>query len=191
MDVANMKPDSALVAPRAAALLPASAMRGIVRGSPCSTLEGFGHSLPARARHNGGMTSRLHLLAFVALATLGGAALAADPPAAQSNSPEADASLYGESVTLPRQAAACAERIADYMPRFQPAYDAWRHQNEERIAIGSKFIHDQAKVGGVDADAGMNKLADADFERLGKTTIEKLANHCQLILESMAPPSVN
>ena len=140
------------------------------------------------------MTSRLPLLAFVAFAELSGfgtAALAADPPAALSNSPEADASLYGESVMLPRQAAACAERIADYMPRFQHAYDAWRQQNEAHIAIGSKVIHDKAKAGGVDADAGMNKLADADFERLHKTTIEKLANHCQLILESMAPPASN
>ncbi|MEO5687059.1 MAG: hypothetical protein ABIR54_06815 [Burkholderiaceae bacterium] len=137
------------------------------------------------------MTSRIHLLAFVAFATLGSAAFAADPPAALSNSPEADAALYGESVMLPRQAAACAERIADYMPRFQHAYDAWHHQNETRIAIGSKVIHDQAKVGGVDADAGMNKLAEADFERLRKTTLEKLANHCQLILESMAPPATN
>jgi hypothetical protein len=137
------------------------------------------------------MTSRTHLLALVAFATLGGAALAADLPAALSNSPEADASLYGESVMLPRQAAACAERIADYMPRFQHAYDAWRHQNEAHIAAGKQVIHDKAKAGGVDADAGMNKLADADFERLHKTTIEKLANHCQLILESMAPPATN
>lgn len=137
------------------------------------------------------MTSRIHLLACVAAATFGGAAFAADPPAAMSNSPQADASLYGESVMLPRQAAACAERIADYMPRFQRAYDAWRHQNEAHIASGSELIHAKAKAGGVDADAGMNKLADADFERLHKTTLEKLANHCQLILESMAPPSTN
>ena len=40
-------------------------------------------------------------------------------------------------------------------------------------------------------DAGMNKLADADSERLRKTSIELLARHCQLMLESMAPPAVN
>ena len=137
------------------------------------------------------MTYRLPLLALVALAGCGSAALAADSPVALSNSPQAEASLYGESVMLPRQAAACAERIADYMPRFQHAYDAWRALNTAQIANGSKFIHDQAKVGGVDADAGMNKLAEADFERLRKTTLEKLANHCQLILESMAPPPTN
>ena len=44
---------------------------------------------------------------------------------------------------------------------------------------------------GVDADAGMNKLAEADVERLRKTSIEMLAHHCQLILESMAPPATN
>jgi hypothetical protein len=137
------------------------------------------------------MTSRIHLLAFVALALVGGAAFAADPPAAQSNSPEADASLYGESVMLPRQAAACAERIADYMPRFQHAYDAWHHLNEAHIASGRQVIHAQAQAGGVDADSGMTKLADADFDRLRRTSLEKLANHCQLILESMAPPAVN
>jgi hypothetical protein len=43
----------------------------------------------------------------------------------------------------------------------------------------------------VDADAGMNKLAEADAERLRKTSIELLARHCQLMLESMAPPAVN
>jgi hypothetical protein len=137
------------------------------------------------------MTFRTTLLAVAALAVFGGAAHAADIPAAVSNSPEADASLYGQSVTLPRQAAVCAERIADYMPRFRKIYDLWLSQNAAQIADGSKFIHDQAKVGGVDADAGMNKLADADSERLRKTSIELLARHCQLMLESMAPPAVN
>jgi len=137
------------------------------------------------------MTFRTTLLAFAALAVSAGAAHAADVPAAVSNSPEANASLYGQSVTLPRQAAVCAERIADYMPRFQKIYDLWLSQNAAQVAEGSKFIHDQAKVGGVDADAGMSKLADADSERLRKTSIELLARHCQLMLESMAPPAVN
>ena len=137
------------------------------------------------------MTSRIHLLALVVSATLGGAAFAAESPVAQSNSPEADASLYGQSVTLPRQATACAERIADYMPRFQKFYDAWKTENAAHIANGSQFIHDQAKVGGVDADTGMSKLADADVERLRKTSLELLARHCQLMIESMAPPATN
>lgn len=137
------------------------------------------------------MTSRTQLLAVAALALLGGAALAAEAPVAQSNSPQADASLYGESVMLPKQAAVCAERIADYMPRFQHSYDAWRELNAAHIEAGSKVIHDQAKAGGVDADAGMRKLAEPDIERLRKTSIEMLARHCQLILESMAPPAAN
>jgi len=149
------------------------------------------------------MTSRIQFLAAAAFALLGGAALAADQPAAQSNSPQADvpaaqsnspqadAALYGESVMMPKQAAVCAARIAAYMPRFQHAYDAWHDLNAAHLAIGSKLIHDQARVGGVDADAGMNKLAEADVERLRKTSIEMLAHHCQLILESMAPPATN
>ena len=137
------------------------------------------------------MTFRTHLLALVVSATLGGAAFAAETPVAQSNSPEADASLYGQSVTLPRQATACSERIADYMPRFQRFYDAWKTENATRIANGGKFIHEQAAKGKVDADAGMTKLADADVERLRKTSTELLARHCQLMLESMAPPAVN
>ena len=48
------------------------------------------------------------------------------------------------------------------MPRFQKFYDAWRAENAAHIANGGKFIHEQAQVGGVDADAGMAKLADAD-----------------------------
>jgi hypothetical protein len=134
------------------------------------------------------MIFRIHLLALAVFATLGGAAQATEP-VARSNSPEADASLYGESVMLPRRATVCAERIADYTPRFQHAYDAWHAENAERIAEGSKFIHDSAAKGGVDADAGMAKLGDAEVERLRKTTPELLARHCQLILESMAPPS--
>jgi len=134
------------------------------------------------------MTSRNHLLALAVLA-LAGAAHAADPPAALSNSPEADASLYGQSVTLPRQAAVCAERIADYMPRFQRFYDIWHAQNADSIAKGDQFIHEQARKGGVDADAGMVKLAGEDVERLRKTSLELLAHHCQLMLESMAPPA--
>ena len=137
------------------------------------------------------MTFRSHLLAAAALALLGHAAIAAETPVAQSNSPESDAALYGQSVTLPKQAAACAERLADFMPRFQRSFDAWRDQNASHIAKGSQFIHEQARVGGVDADAGMDKLAQADIERLRKTSIEMLAKHCQLILESMAPPVVN
>ena len=137
------------------------------------------------------MKSRYNLLAAAALALLGCASFAAEQPVAQSNSPEADASLYGESVMLPKQAAACSERLADYMPRFQHAYDAWHDLNAEHIANGSKFIHDKAKAGGVDADAGMNELGKADIDRLRKTSIEMLARHCQLILESMAPPSTN
>jgi hypothetical protein len=137
------------------------------------------------------MTLRSTLLALAVSATLGGAALAAEPPAAQSDSPEADASLYGQSVTLPRQAAACAERIADYMPRFQRFYDIWRNDNAVRIANGGKFIHEQAAKGGVNADDGMAKLADADVERLRKTSVELLARHCQLILDSLAPPPAN
>jgi hypothetical protein len=134
---------------------------------------------------------RSTLLVLAVSATLGGAALAAEPPAAQSDSPEADASLYGQSVTLPRQATACAERIADYMPRFQKFYDVWRSDNAVRIANGGKFIHEQAAKGGVNADDGMAKLADADVERLRKTSLELLARHCQLILDSLAPPAAN
>jgi hypothetical protein len=137
------------------------------------------------------MTLRSTLIVLAVSATLGGAALAAEPPAAQSDSPEADASLYGQSVTLPRQAAACAERIADYMPRFQRFYDTWRSDNAVRIANGAKFIRDQAAKGGVNADDGMAKLADADVERLRKTSVELLARHCQLILDSLAPPATN
>jgi hypothetical protein len=137
------------------------------------------------------MTLRSTLLVLAVTATLGGAALAAEPPAAQSDSPEADASLYGQSVTLPRQAAACAERIADYMPRFQRFYDVWRNDNAVRIANGGRFIHEQAAKGGVNADDGMAKLADADVERLRKTSLELLARHCQLILDSLAPPVAN
>ena len=137
------------------------------------------------------MTFRIHFLALAVFATLGGSALAAEEPEAVSNSPETAATLYGQSVSLPRQATACAERIADYMPRFQKFYDAWRAENATHIANGSKYIHEQARVGGVDADAGMNKLADADVERLHKTSLELLARHCQLMLESMAPPAVN
>jgi hypothetical protein len=137
------------------------------------------------------MTPSHPLIALALLASFGGAALAADVPPAQSNSPETDASLYGQSVTLPRQAAVCAERIADYMPRFQKFYDAWRAENAAQIAKGDKVIHDEAKQGGVDADAGMAKLADADAQRLRKTSVELLARHCELMLESMAPPLAN
>ena len=141
------------------------------------------------------MTLRTHLLALLVSTTFGGAAFAADvpdePPAASSDGPEAEAALYGQSVTLPRQAVACSERIADYMPRFQKFYDAWRHENAAHIDNGGKFIHEQAAKGGVDADAGMSKLADADVERLRKTSTELLARHCQLMLESMAPPAAN
>jgi hypothetical protein len=135
------------------------------------------------------MTLRIHLLALAVSAMLGGTAFAAEEPVALSNSPEADATLYGQSVTLPRQAVACAERIADYTPRFQKFYDAWSHENAAHIANGGKFIHEQAARGGVDADAGMSKLADADVDRLRKTSVELLARHCQLMLESMAPPA--
>lgn len=137
------------------------------------------------------MTSRTPFFTLVLLAAACGAALAGEEPAASSDSPETAASLYGQSVTLPRQATACAERIADYMPRFQKFYDAWRTENAAQIAVGDKFIHEQAARGGVDADAGMAKLADADVERLRKTTPELLARHCQLILESLAPPATN
>jgi len=140
------------------------------------------------------MTSRNSFLAPAVLAiftAVAGAALAAEEPAASSDSPETAASLYGQSVSLPRQATACAERIADYMPRFQKFFDAWSHENAAQIAAGNRFIHEQAAKGGVDADAGMAKLADADVERLRKTSTELLARHCQLILDSLAPPSVN
>ncbi|MEP6504768.1 MAG: hypothetical protein ABJD97_15620 [Betaproteobacteria bacterium] len=134
------------------------------------------------------MTTRIHILALAVLATLGSAAHA-QAPAATSNSPEADASLYGQSVVLPRQAAVCAERSPDYAGRFQRAYDAWRAENAQRIAIGSKFVHDSAAKGGVDADAGVLKLGDAEVERLRKTTPELLAKHCALLLETLAPPA--
>jgi hypothetical protein len=137
------------------------------------------------------MSLRTHLLALAVSAALGGAAVAAEPPAASSDSPEADASLYGQSVTLPRQAAACSERIADYMPRFQKIYDAWRTDNAARIEAGGKFIHQQAVKGGVNADEGMAKLADADVERLRKTSLELLERHCQLMLDSLAAPAAN
>jgi hypothetical protein len=49
-------------------------------------------------------------------------------------------------------------------------------------------VHESAAKGGVDADAGMAKLADVDVVRLRKTSLELLAHHCDLMLESMAPP---
>ena len=137
------------------------------------------------------MKLRTHLLALAASATLAATALAAEQPAATSDSPETDASLYGQSVTLPRQAAVCAERIADYMPRFQKVFDAWRSENAARIDSGGKFIREQAAQGGVDADAGMSKLADADVERLHKTSLELLTRHCQLMLDTLAPNAGN
>ena len=91
---------------------------------------------------------------------------------------------------LPRQATVCAERIADYAPRFQRFYDAWHAENAARIEAGSKVIHESAAKGGIDADAGMVKLGDAEVARLRKTSLELLAHHCQLILESMAPPAL-
>jgi len=137
------------------------------------------------------MKFRTHLLALAVSVLLGATAFAAEQPAASSDSPEADASLYGQSVTLPRQAAVCSERIADYMPRFQKAFDAWHSQNAARIDSGGKVIREQATRGGVDADAGMNKLADADVERLRKTSLELLQRHCQLMLDSLAPAAGN
>jgi hypothetical protein len=137
------------------------------------------------------MTLRSLLLAFAVLAVPVGAALAAEAPAAQSNSPEADASLYGQSVTLPRQAAVCAEHTPGYLPRFQALYDAWAKENALQIATGSKVIHEQAAKGGVDADAGMAKLAEADVERLRRIRPELLERHCELLLEAMTPPLPN
>jgi len=137
------------------------------------------------------MTLRSHLLAFAVLAVAAGAAPAAETPVAHSNSPEADASLYGQSVTLPKQAAVCAERLPGYLPRFQALYDAWAKENAVQIATGSKVIHDEAAKGGVDADAGMVKLAQADVDRLRSITPELLTRHCELILEAMAPPLAN
>ena len=137
------------------------------------------------------MKFRTPFLAFAVACTLGGTALAVEEPVATSDSPEAEAALYNQSVTLPRQAAACAERIAGYTPRFQRFYDAWRTENAVRIANGGKFIHEQAARNKVDADDGLAKLADLDAERLRKTSIEKLARHCDLMLESLAPPAVN
>ena len=96
-----------------------------------------------------------------------------------------------QSVTLPRQAAACSERVADYMPRFQKVYDAWRRENAARIESGGRYIHEQAAKGGVNADEGMARLADADVERLRKTSPELLVRHCQLMLDSLAPPAAN
>jgi hypothetical protein len=43
----------------------------------------------------------------------------------------------------------------------------------------------------VNVDDGLAKLADQDVERLRKTSIEKLAKHCDLLLESLAPPAAN
>ena len=137
------------------------------------------------------MKFRISFLAFVVASTLGGTALAVEEPVATSDSPEAEAALYNQSVTLPRQATACAERIAGYMPRFQRFYDAWRAENATRIANGGKFMHDQAAKAQVNVDDGLAKLADQDLERLRKTSIEKLAKHCDLLLESLAPPAAN
>jgi hypothetical protein len=133
------------------------------------------------------MTLRTHLLVLAVSASLGGAALAAEPPPASSNSPETDATLYGQSVTLPRQASACSERIADYLPRFQKIYDAWRSNNAARIENGGRVIREQAARGGVNADEGMARLADADVERLRKISLELLTRHCRLMLESLTP----
>ncbi len=132
------------------------------------------------------MTTRFHP---VALAVLVGAAACAQAqePVASSNSPQTDASLYGQSVVLPREAAVCAERSPDYAARFQRAFDAWRADNAQRIEAGSRFVHDSAARGGVNADAGAARLGDAEVERLHKTTPELLARHCELILETLAP----
>jgi hypothetical protein len=139
------------------------------------------------------MKVRIPFLAFVVASTLGGSALAVEEPVATSNSPEAEAALYSQSVTLPRQASACAERIADYMPRFQRFYDAWRAENATRIVNGGKFLRQQAASADakLNADDGLAKLADQDVERLRKTSIEKLVKHCDLMLESLAPPAAN
>jgi hypothetical protein len=133
------------------------------------------------------MTFRTSLLAVAVVAVPAGA----QAPAAQSNSPAADASLYGQSVTLPKQAAVCAEHLPGYLPRFQALYDAWVKENAVQIATGSQVIHEAAAKGGVDADAGMAKLAQADVERLRGITPELLARHCELMLEAMAPPLAN
>ena len=48
-------------------------------------------------------------------------------------------------------------------------------------------MHDSALKGGVDADAGVVKLGDAEVQRLRRTTPELLAKHCALMLETLAP----
>ncbi len=77
------------------------------------------------------------------------------------------------------------------MPRFRTFCDGWCTENATQIASGAAVIHELAKVGGVDADTSRAKRAVADVERLRKTTLELLARHCQLILESPAPPTTN
>ena len=54
-----------------------------------------------------------------------------------------------------------------------------------------RFLEAEGLISPERAPSGYRRYDTADVERLRKTSTELLARHCQLILESLAPPSVN
>jgi hypothetical protein len=106
-------------------------------------------------------------------------AAAADPTPGQ----QRDAGLYLYSIQLPKQAMACAERIAGYDARFQPAFVRWKAQNAASIANGEAFMRAAATDANRPFEADIARVTQADADLLRRATPEGLAKTCDALLE--------
>lgn len=120
---------------------------------------------------------RIDTLAFAFAVSL----LAALPGRADA-SPEHDALLYLDSQVMPKKAAACSARIANYPARFEPAFRTWLARNRQQLNSGEAFLRADAERTRVPYEPDMQAVATDVSRQWANAPLPTLQDNCESML---------
>ncbi len=87
--------------------------------------------------------------------------------------------VYIMSLSLPRAADVCNEKVPGYKARFDKAYPPWRQRNADAIAKGERVVREEAEKLNVNPDLYKSKRVDAPRDAISKMQKERAIEMCE------------
>jgi len=87
--------------------------------------------------------------------------------------------VYIMSLSLPRAADVCNEKVSGYRARFDKAYPLWRQRNADAITKGEELFREEAKRLNIDPDLYKSKRVDAPRDAISKMQKERAIEMCE------------
>ena len=104
---------------------------------------------------------------------------------------ELNATLFLESVAMPKKAKACALRIPGFTSRYEPAFFTWYKSNQQRLAEGEKFLRSDAEKNNIPFQKNIDRVTDIPAQLIEKATQAMLEENCNAMLEKLGASSKN